>query len=101
MISDAGDGVVRADEHFAGVEDPDLIEVVEEVLVRAFFKPAAKALGGKSGDPGNIFQGDVLVEIVLYVPVYFAEPVGGIFFIVRVVDVVCNAAAVGGGCQDM
>ena len=101
VISDAGNGGCGANEHFAGIEDPYLVEVVEEMLAGAFLKPSAKALRGKSCDAGDVFQGDVLVEIILHIPVDLAEPVGGIFLTIRTVDVVCNASAVGGGEQDM
>lgn len=101
MISDAGNGGCGANEHFAGIEDPNLIQVVEEMLAGALLKPSAKALRGKSCDAGNIFQGDVLVEISLHIPVDLAEPVGGFFLTIRIVDVVCNVPAVGGGGQDV
>jgi len=101
VISDAGNGGCGANEHLAGIEDPYLIQVIEEMFAGAFLKPSAKTLRGKPCDAGNVFQGEVLIEIILHMPVDLAEPVGGLSLIFRIVNVVCNAPAVSGGGQDM
>lgn len=97
VVGDVGDGGGGIDEELAGIEDADLVEVVEEVFGRTFFEPAAEALGGEAGDLGDIFEGDVFVEVVLDVTVDLAEAVRGIFGRTGGIVLVGDAAAVGGG----
>jgi hypothetical protein len=89
------------DEHIAGLEDPDLIQVVEKMPIGPLLKEPAKALGRKAGNAGNISQRNISIEIVLDVLVYLAEPVGGLSLIIRVIGVTQDAMGIGGGRQDM